>query len=272
MYVCIWAYVCRYSCTMCRGQRIISGVFLSCSPPYLLWDKISLHPELTTHQTTGILPFLPLMCWMWKADAVLGEGALLTWVWPAQGGQCLRLESMERPHSGQGMNVQERLTIRWESKCKRLPLQLLPLQDDIVPLQSPYQYQVTQPLTGCHTTLCIRATGASPPEHMAQWIQTYVPGICLYCLLSQSGSQDPGVQASANGITSKLCMWVHGSKFGFPWLYGKYFTKRAWRLEFFKIMIFVSNLRRVANHIRRRPVIQGFTIALIFKMSLNIIP
>lgn len=45
------------------------------------------------------------MCWMWKADEVLEEGALLTWVWPGQGGQCLRLEGMERPHSGQGMNV-----------------------------------------------------------------------------------------------------------------------------------------------------------------------
>lgn len=52
------------------------------------------------------------MCWMWKADEVLGEGALLTWVWPGQGGQCLRHEGMERPHSGQGMHVQERLNIR----------------------------------------------------------------------------------------------------------------------------------------------------------------
>lgn len=172
------------------------------------------------------------MCWMWKADEVLGEGALLTWVWPGQGGQCLRLEGMERSHSGQGMNVHERLNIRWEHKCKKLPLQLLPLQDDTAPLQSPYQYQVTQPLTGCHTTLCIRATGASPPEHTAHWILTSVPGFCLYGLLSQSGSQDPAVQVSATVITSKhdgtqLCMWVHGSKFGFPWLCGKYFTKRA---------------------------------------------
>lgn len=35
-------------------------------------------------------------------------------------------------------------------------------------------------------------------------------------------------------------------------------------LEFFKIMIFVSNLWRVANHIRRRALIQGFTTVLIF--------
>lgn len=56
----------------CRGQRLTSGIFLSCSPVYF-WDSLSLRLELmhsaglACQQTPGILMFLPpCQCWSYR--------------------------------------------------------------------------------------------------------------------------------------------------------------------------------------------------------------
>lgn len=270
MYVSVWAYACRYTCTMCRGRRITSGVFLGCSPPYLLWDKISLHSELTHPSDHRNPPFSASHVLDVESRCSAGEDALLTWVWPGQGGQCLKLEGMERPYSGQGMNVQERLTICWESKCKKLPLQLRPLQDDTAPCRIPTNirwpfirgYNTVYPSYWCISTW---AYGSLNPD-LCSWYLS---------LRSSLPVRFPGPSYTGLSNWDYKQTWWHSAFYVGAWIQiwipMTVCHPSLW-LEFFKIMIFVSNLWRVVNHIRRRALIQGFTIALIFKMSLNKIP